>query len=276
MMFSKLGRMKRLLILLFALLCIATPPRNAHAQAPAVNLPPNYHLVFQEDFQTPLSVSNYGPGTSWIAHTPYGGDFGSAWFGLGTATSGPPFSTATGVLTVKAWFDTVSNHWRSGLLSSLNPQAVGFSQALGYWECELHWMGGLGTWPAFWLNGLGGLKTPKTNVAEIDILEAYGAYPSIAHQAVHVWTPSGGQTTSAGHQMTHDLTSAPHIFSCLINADLIHYYIDGQQVWSTPTPPEAMQPLYCMVDLALGGGFPITNTPNPSYMYARYVRCWSP
>jgi hypothetical protein len=56
-------------LLLFALLCIATPPDNARAQTPAVNLPPNYHLVVDEEFQT-LSVSNYGPGTTWIAHTP--------------------------------------------------------------------------------------------------------------------------------------------------------------------------------------------------------------
>jgi Glycosyl hydrolases family 16 len=268
--------MKRLLILvLFTLRCIATPSDSAKAQTPAVRLPPNYHLVFNESFQGPLSVSNYGPGTTWIAHTPYGGDFGDAWFGLGSSTSGSPFSTGNGILTIKAWFDTISNHWRSGLLSSVDPQAVGFSQALGYWECKLQWLGGLGTWPAFWLDGLGWSKTPKTNVAEIDILEAYGVNTSIAHQAVHVWSPSGSQLSSAGNQTTHDLTSTPHVFSCLINKDFIHYYIDGQEVWSTPTPAEAKQPLYCMVDLALGGGWPITNTPNPSYMYVYYVRCWA-
>jgi hypothetical protein len=262
--------------MLFALLCVLAPADSAYAQTPAVNLPPNYHLVFDEDFHTPLSVSNYGPGTAWIAHTPYGGDFGDAWFGLGSITSGSAFSTGNGKLTVKAWFDSVSNHWRSGLLASVNPQGIGFSQALGYWECALQWMGGLGTWPAFWLNGLGWTKTPRTNVAEIDILEAYGVNASIAHQSIHVWSPAGWQLSGAGSYTTQDLTNTPHIFSCLINTDLIHYYIDGQQVWSTPTPPEAAEPLYCMVDLALGGGWPITNTSNPSYMYVEYVRCWAP
>jgi hypothetical protein len=76
--------MKNLLFLvLFALLDIATPADNAHAQTPAINLPPNYQLVFNEDFTKPFSVSEYGPGTTWIAHTPYGGDFGKAWFGTG-------------------------------------------------------------------------------------------------------------------------------------------------------------------------------------------------
>ncbi|MBV9644102.1 MAG: glycoside hydrolase family 16 protein, partial [Verrucomicrobia bacterium] len=39
-----------------------------------------YTLVYDEEFNGPLSVSAYGPGTKWIAHTPYGGDFGEAWF----------------------------------------------------------------------------------------------------------------------------------------------------------------------------------------------------
>jgi hypothetical protein len=39
-----------------------------------------YTLVFDEEFNGPLSVSAYGPGTKWIAHTPYKGDFGEAWF----------------------------------------------------------------------------------------------------------------------------------------------------------------------------------------------------
>jgi len=29
------------------------------------------------------------------------------------------------------------------------------------------------------------------------------------------------------------------------------------------------------VDLALGGGWPIDGTPNPSYMYVDYVRAYS-
>jgi Glycosyl hydrolases family 16 len=266
--------MKNLLFLvLFALLCITTPADNAHAQTPAVNLPPNYHLVFNENFK-PFSISEYGPGTTWIAHTPYGGDFGDAWFGTGAQLTQSKGNN--GNLTIKAFYDPVNAHWRTGLIASVDTHGNGFSQALGYWECKLHWMGGLGTWPAFWLDGLGWTKTPKTNVAEIDILEAYGVNASIAHQAVHVWSPSGSQLSAAGNQTTHDLTNTPHVFSCLINTDLIHYYIDGHEVWSTPTPPEATEPLYCMVDLALGGGWPITNTPNPSYMYVYYVRCWAP
>ncbi len=34
-------------------------------------------------------------------------------------------------------------------------------------------------------------------------------------------------------------------------------------------------PLYIPVDLALGGGWPIDKTPNPSYMYVDYIRAYS-
>jgi Glycosyl hydrolases family 16 len=114
-------------------------------------------------------------------------------------------------------------HWVSGLIASVDPQTNGFAQALGYWECKLYWTGGLGTWPAFWLDGLGWANTPATNVAEIDILEAYGVDTSIAHQTVPVWSPSDGQLSATGNQTTYDLANAPHVFSCLINTDFIHY-----------------------------------------------------
>jgi Glycosyl hydrolases family 16 len=263
--------MKNLLFLvLFVLLCITIPADNAHAQTPAVNLPSNYHLVFNENFSGPLSVSQYGPGTTWIAHTPYGGDFGDAWFG-----TGPQLSSANGILTMKAYYLQAQSHWVSGLIASVDPQKNGFAQALGYWECRIYWTGGLGTWPAFWLDGVNGIGSHTNNVAEIDILEAYGVNTSIAHQVVHVWSPTGSELSATGNQTTYDLANGPHVFSCLVNADFIHYYIDGNQVWSTPTPPEATLPLYCLVDLALGGGWPTTNTPNPSYMYVYYVRCWA-
>ena len=47
---------------------------------PTLNLD-GYRLTFDEDFkESELSVSAWGPGTRWIAHTPYAGDFGDARF----------------------------------------------------------------------------------------------------------------------------------------------------------------------------------------------------
>ena len=57
-----------------------------------------YTLAFDEEFNGPLSISAYGPGTKWIAHTPYGGDFGEAWFSNSTDPISP-FRIKDGILT---------------------------------------------------------------------------------------------------------------------------------------------------------------------------------
>jgi beta-glucanase (GH16 family) len=249
--------------------------------------PPGYRLVFSDEFDGPLSIPGWtgwtaNPPTKWICHTPYNGDFGQAWFsGPSEANTADPFSIADGKLTITASWDPLRNHWRSGLLSSMNASAIGFSQALGYWECRMLLPPGAGVWPAFWLDGVTGINKQRTkNTVEIDVLEAYGIDMTIAHQYVHVWTVQGADICQANHSQTLlNQTWNYHVYGCLVKRDFITFYIDGAQIWSTPTPPEALEPLYVMVDLALGGGggkFPITQTPNPSHLIVDYVRAYAP
>jgi len=237
----------------------------------------HFRLVFKEEFTGSLDVSAYGPGTKWIAHTPYGGDFGEAWF-TDPAFSPSPFSIKNKMLNITAWKDpTNKNHWRSGLLSSVDNKGVGFSQALGYYEARMKLPAGPGVWPAFWLDGLGSFKTPKTKTAEVDILEEYGVDSRIAHQNVHVWNPDGSQYSGVGNASTcNGMTTGFHTYAALIRTDYIHFYIDGVEQWKTPTPEEAKESLYVMVDLALGGGWPIDQTPDPSHLYVEYIRVYAP
>ena len=60
---------------LVALIFIVCGPVGFVLSAPDLT---GYTLAFAEELNGPLSVSAYGPGTKWIAHTPYGGDFGQA------------------------------------------------------------------------------------------------------------------------------------------------------------------------------------------------------
>ena len=53
------------------------------------------------------------------------------------------------------------------------------------------------------------------------------------------------------------------------------FYLNGGSVWRTKSEPEFSQPLYVLVNLALGSGWPIDKTPNPSYMYVDYVRVYA-
>ena len=43
-------------------------------------------------------------------------------------------------------------------------------------------------------------------------------------------------------------------------------FFDGIQVWRAKTPPEHNKPLMLLLNLALGPGWPIDKTPNPSVM----------
>lgn len=256
------------------------------AQSASATPPPGYTMAFDEEFSGPLAVS---PGTGWgllvpprkwTAHTPYGGDFGNAYF-TGpneNATTPSPFSVSNGILTISAYQDpTINNHWRSGLLSSADYQGGGFSQALGYWECRMMLPSGQGVWPCFWLAGVNGIsKTRTTNSAEIDILEAFGIDMTIAHHYTHIWAPNGSQVSSTGSATTQaGMTTGFHVYGCLVNADFIHFYYDGVEVAKTPTLAEERLPLYVMVDLALGNGFPI-NIPSPTKMYVDYIQAYAP
>jgi beta-glucanase (GH16 family) len=282
-------RVTLFLIGLAALPALADPlPSPGTAPAgprPVVSGLDNYQITFDEEFDGPLSIPDgsgwdAGGATRWICHTPYSGDFGDAWFSGPADGKGPdgnpmsPFSVAGGILTITAWRDTTrQNHWRSGLLASVDTQGRGFSQAMGYWECRMKCPSGPGVWPAFWLNGVGGIK--KGPAAEIDILEAYGVDMTIAHQNVHLWNTAHDMGLGHSTKMA-DLSAGWRVFSCLIDNARIHFYIDGQEVWNTPAYREAKLPLYVIIDLALGGGWPSDKTPNPSKLLVDYVRVYAP
>ena len=99
--------------------------------APTLNLDA-YRMTFDEDFRAPLSVSAWGPGTRWIAHTPYAGDFGDA--GFADPEKDSPFTIKDGILQIEA--RKVGDRWRTGLLCSVDPKGEGFSQKYGYFEIE--------------------------------------------------------------------------------------------------------------------------------------------
>lgn len=249
--------------------------------------PPGYVLAFSDEFDGPLSVSNWGYGTKWIAHTPYNGDFGKAKFGL-TADN---LTTSGGNLVIKWSCDPLDrNKQQGGLLSSAFPDSSGFGLAMGYWESRIKFPVGPGVWGAFWVNSVSGIKQPRiTNAAELDIIEYYGGHPTWMYITNHRWgvgndKPPGG--SGIIYNTLTDLTADFHVYGCLVDSDYLYFYFDGKQVFRGPTFPEACGALYVMVDFGTTGestatsgpqldpwGFPL---PNPSYMLVDYVRAYSP
>ncbi len=249
--------------------------------APLPKLPPpslnldGYRLTFDEDFRGPLSVSAWGPGTRWIAHTPYAGDFGDA--GFADPTEGFPFTVKDGVLQIEA--KKVGDKWRSGLLCSVDPKGDGFSQKFGYFEMRAKLPTGLGTWPAFWLMGVPQLVEPKDKKTlaqiEIDVVEQYGVGPNALHTTLHLWGPGDFHWGEGDTSLVTGMTDDFHTYGALVEEDFTTFYFDRAELRKERTPREAKVPLYLMVDLALGGGWPIDRTPDPSRMLVDYVRAYA-
>jgi beta-glucanase (GH16 family) len=231
----------------------------------------HFQVTFDESFDH-LDVSAWGPGTRWIAHTPWNGDFGDAQFV--NPTPDFPFTVEHGILRIEARRGPDGN-WRSGLLSSTDHYGNGFSQKFGYFEMRAKLPQGPGLWPAFWLIA----NKQEDTSAEIDILEHYGKFPDMYESVVHVWkkTERGRSYQKLiRHQIpTGSLYQDFHVYGASIDAEWIIFYFDHIEMARTPTPAEHHHPMFILVNLAMGAGWPIDQTPNPSVMEIDYIRAYT-
>lgn len=258
------------LALLIAAGTILLPKGNAQAADRPLDLA-EFELTFEENFDT-LSVSAWGEKpTRWIAHTPWNGDFGAAHFS--DPAEGFPFTTDKGGLRIEARKGEDGN-WRAGLLSSANPRGEGFSQKFGYFEARMKLPPGKGVWPAFWLIGLDRSRF----TAEIDVMEYYGRAPYEFSSGYHIWREShGGKNQNDGYWTAvpqGSLSTDFHTWGVEIRADRTTIYFDRKPVWGFDTPPEFHMPFFPLVNLALGAGWPIDETPNPSYLFVDYIHVY--
>lgn len=236
--------------------------------------PSKLALVFDESFAA-FSVSAHGPGTTWTAHTPWNGDFGDAEFV--DPVPGFPFSrTATGLRIQLR--KNENGRWQSGLLSSTDPGGTGFAQPYGYFEMRAKLPAGAGVWPAFWLDSRPPPDSADPSV-EIDVIEHYGKFPAAYNSTVTVWNkPAVGKPRSQMkiHAVPSGVLSREfHSYGVKVDPTWIIFYLDRTENWRVSTPPEHKHGLTILVDLGLGAGWPIDQTPNPSFMEIEYVRAYA-
>lgn len=251
-------------------------PQAAQAADTALDLC-KYKLAFFDDFNDLSVSSRVLNGARWTAHTPWNGDFGDAVF-TDDAPKGP-FSLHDGMLSITAWKDEAGK-WRSGLLAASDGTGAGYGLRYGYFEARMRMPPGPGTWPAFWL-GTQRPNTDKGPSVEIDVIEYYGHADNVYFGALHVWYQ--GNDASKSKHTTHkievpagSLVSDFHTYGTEVTPENIVFYFDRKPVWTMPTPPELDKPMFPLVNLALGSGFPIDKTPNPSVLLVDYVRTYAP
>ena len=138
---------------------------------------------------------------------------------------------------------------------------------------------GPGTWPAFWLISLQPVAESGPRV-EIDAVEYYGHATDEYHYAWHVWFKGKDEHLSrsgGGKVAVPDgaLVDGFHTYGVLVEPRTTTFYLDRKAVGQAPTPPELTTPLYPLVNLALGSGYPIDKTPDPSVLKVKYVRMYA-
>ncbi|MCB2173587.1 family 16 glycosylhydrolase, partial [archaeon] len=110
---------------------------------------------------------------------------------------------------------------------------------------------------------------------EVDVLEHYGHWPWRYHYALHQWGLDGAASKHdekrfAVFGMEEDF----HTYGALIDEQFIVIYFDGVELHRANPPDCVKVPLFPLVNLALGPGWPTDQTPDPSVMFVDYVKIW--
>ncbi|SRR5579883_379549 len=257
-------------------------------------------LVFADDFTSFPSISSTDPKAIYYDHKPPHGsqDFSIHTFS-GRDTPQNPFSQVDTYLRIRA---SDKKH-SSGLLSSLKNDGSGIKvSAPCYFECRFLAPNAVGAWPAFWLmtDYLSDYKRKgdKTPCDELDIIEAYGGEghgsPNAGDRyqiAPHCWNQGevGRAIETKAWQAVHNPIrmnkagipstwfEAFHTYGCKITRTDTIYYCDNKEVARhTTLPLSKKEPLFFMIDLATGGGWPVdlSRYNGVADMYVDYVRVY--
>jgi hypothetical protein len=164
--------------------------------------------------------------------------------------------------------EAVKAEYISGALTSYP-----FAQRYGYFEARMKLSAGKGLWPAFWLLPSDGSWPP-----EFDVMEMLGDNVKKYYATIHS-NVGGNHTVLPGTIDTVDLTGDFHRYGMDWGPETIRFYLDGKLVAEQPTPADAHQPFYLIVQLALGSaaswpGAPDDKTPFPSSIEVDYIKVW--
>ncbi|WP_019904414.1 glycoside hydrolase family 16 protein [Methylobacterium sp. 77] len=168
-----------------------------------------------------------------------------------------PFSVSDGILTIRARpVPRADRHASSGLAyaSGMLTTYRSFSFLYGYVEMRARVPKGRGLWPALWLLPRAGGWPP-----EIDVMEVYGDRTSTLDVTLH--TGDIGRHRQSQRKIdVSDLSAGFHVYAVKWTMEEITWYFDGAPVFTEKTPSDLHQPMFLLVNLAVGGTW--TGTPD--------------
>jgi hypothetical protein len=147
---------------------------------------------------------------------------------------------------VALWPKTKGLSYTSGLITTVRS----FAFTYGYVEMRASVPQGKGWWPAFWL-----LPASRRWPPEIDIMEVIGSEDRRYWATIHDGTGSVPKITQ-GRVETSELYGTFHDYGLLWSTTSIVWYFDGRPVFAAPTPDTLREPMYLLLNLAVGGDWP--------------------
>ena len=244
-------------------------------------------LQWSDDFERALSVSSWGEGATYAAVKPeYWGEghFGSAMF-MKPESGAKTLVTDSGNLRIRVkdagTVQDPSNWGRKhlgGIMSSMRVGGSGFSAQHGYFEARMLGAPGKGTWPAFWMMDTTGATQKGTGAAETDAVELYGHSTLGSCHTIHTWvaTPTGSGACPDPNGYG-DWALGWHTYGVQIVPNGADFYIDGKLVTSRRGQEFTDRPMFFMLNLALGGGWPVdlAGTDSTADLWVDWVRVYT-
>jgi beta-glucanase (GH16 family) len=181
-----------------------------------------------------------------------------------------PFTNADGVLTITAapGSNPLGLPYNSGIITT----GQLFNFEYGLVEVSARLPAGAGLWPAIWL-----LPSNLDWPPEIDIMEMLGDRPNVIYASIHTADRNLVPVAPVG---VGDTTRSFHTYGLDWEPDTITWCFDGNPIRTVATPADLHQPMYLLINLAVGGrdswpGRPNRATQFPARMSLDYVRIYA-
>ena len=166
-----------------------------------------------------------------------------------------------------------------GMVSSARVGGSGFAAQYGYFEARILGAPGEGTWPAFWGLSNRSLIDPEDATGEVDAVELYGHDTMNTCHSIHNWVDGADdkQVECVDDKGIEDWALQWHTYGARVTPTGTVFYVDGHEVAMLHGVINTDQPYYFMVNLAMGGGWPVdlASTGDVSDLYVDYVRVYT-
>jgi beta-glucanase (GH16 family) len=151
-----------------------------------------------------------------------------------------------------------------------------YSWTYGKVEARMKLPEGQGMWPAFWMLGQNMQDVGWPECGEIDIMEHINSEDKI-HGTLH-WYNSDHKSSGSAISCS---VAQYHVYSITWSPEKITWYLDGKKYFkcnikdNTSSTEEFHKPMYLILNLAIGGGWPgnpDATTQFPDTVFVDYVR----